>query len=321
MSKKGFTHTLILASRFYCRRRASDIKSSDFLCLSRRRHQRPLPGAVQSERSEHPVCQELALGFNNLYCFLKKVINRMFSICVVARSNFFEKRKAIMPKLVSGFTLVELLVVMSILSILSSIVFSTFSAARARGNDARKLVDAHEVKTALTAYNLDHETMPANYICFGSSCSPEDVGNKRVGVAIEGTDGAYEATMRELVAGGYLSEIPHSPGGAPYAYFNYGNGPVGAVFITTLQTSGGGSSSVSSNACTPWKLQEKVSLYLGGKGGYSYKCFITDPNNKTTLLLTECPDQPCAATIPSSCGPFIRNCPPVVVDYCSCNPY
>lgn len=51
-----------------------------------------------------------------------------------------------------GFTLVELLVVISIISLLSSVVFASVNSARAKGRDAKRFSDLKAIETALQRY-------------------------------------------------------------------------------------------------------------------------------------------------------------------------
>ena len=51
-----------------------------------------------------------------------------------------------------GFTLVELLVVISIIGLLSSIVLTSVNSARAKARDARRIADLNQIRTALEFY-------------------------------------------------------------------------------------------------------------------------------------------------------------------------
>ncbi len=47
----------------------------------------------------------------------------------------------------------------------------------------------------------------------------------------------YKKSMQELIDAGFLQEIPKSPGGGSYAYYNYGpKNTVGALMVTQLET-------------------------------------------------------------------------------------
>lgn len=150
-----------------------------------------------------------------------------------------------------GFTLIELLVVIAIVSLLASIIYSNIAIARTKSIDAAKVAQLASVRTALNSFYNDKGRMPHNYTCVGS-CTIDD---NRSTLAIEDTDSpanpvtesgkAYRASMQELVSAGYLPQIPESPGGAGYAYYDYGPGSsAGAIIGTSLETttpSAGGS--------------------------------------------------------------------------------
>src|SRR3990167_4481171 len=63
-----------------------------------------------------------------------------------------------MKKYTRGFTLIELLVVIAIIGILSSVVLVSLNSARAKGKDAKLMVEMNGLRTVLetgytTAYN------------------------------------------------------------------------------------------------------------------------------------------------------------------------
>ena len=60
----------------------------------------------------------------------------------------------------SGFTLVELLVVMSIIATLVAILLPNFMGARDRAKDAQKIQDAYAIKNALRMYYNDNQAYP-----------------------------------------------------------------------------------------------------------------------------------------------------------------
>lgn len=60
--------------------------------------------------------------------------------------------KKLTSKLNAGFTLVELLVVISIIGLLSSIVLTSVNSARAKARDARRIADLKQIQTALEFY-------------------------------------------------------------------------------------------------------------------------------------------------------------------------
>src|SRR3989344_3217427 len=51
-----------------------------------------------------------------------------------------------------GFTLIEILIVVSIIGLLASIIFVGLGSSRARGRDARRIADLSSIKTGLELY-------------------------------------------------------------------------------------------------------------------------------------------------------------------------
>lgn len=60
----------------------------------------------------------------------------------------------------TGFSLVELLVVMGIITTLTAILLPNFMGARERAKDAQKIQDMNSLKNALRMYYNDHQAYP-----------------------------------------------------------------------------------------------------------------------------------------------------------------
>lgn len=60
-----------------------------------------------------------------------------------------------------GFTLVELLVVIGIISILATVLLLQLGTARAKGRDAKRIADVNQVRTAVELYFDDNGSYPA----------------------------------------------------------------------------------------------------------------------------------------------------------------
>ncbi|KND49671.1 MAG: hypothetical protein AB203_01130 [Parcubacteria bacterium C7867-008] len=163
-----------------------------------------------------------------------------------------------------GFTLIELLVVIAIVSLVSSLTYANIASARTKGLDSRKKADLSSVRTAIQSYTLDKGRPPHNYDCSGGCV----VNDSRTTLAIEDAPGtaptesgkAYNASMQELVAGKYLPAVPRSPGGAGYAYYNYGAGTAAGAIIGTSLDAEKSSATGSTGTCRP---------FPGGSGGDS----------------------------------------------------
>ncbi len=74
-----------------------------------------------------------------------------------------------------GFTLIELLVVISIIGTLSSIVLSSVSTARGKGNDAAIKQDLSQMPAAVELGRLDNQTDYQTYV-FSCSTTPATYG-------------------------------------------------------------------------------------------------------------------------------------------------
>lgn len=98
-----------------------------------------------------------------------------------------------------GFTLVELLVVISIISLLSSISLSSLQNARASGRDALRVQQLKQIQQALELYSLNND---GEYLHNNS-----DPGY----VAGVNTVQSFISTLQPLVDEGLLAKIPQDP--------------------------------------------------------------------------------------------------------------
>lgn len=61
-----------------------------------------------------------------------------------------------------GFTLIELIVVVAIIAMLTSVVLSSLSTSRNKANDTASINSVREIKTALSMYFADFGVYPTN---------------------------------------------------------------------------------------------------------------------------------------------------------------
>lgn len=95
------------------------------------------------------------------------------------------------PTSKSGFTLIELVVVIAIISILTALLSVNFVSIRQRGRDAQRKSDLRQIQSALELYRSDQGGYPASITC---------------GVAL-----ASGTTT-------YMQKIPCDPSGTSYSY-------------------------------------------------------------------------------------------------------
>ena len=67
-------------------------------------------------------------------------------------SFFKSSNKNTMPKLVSGFTLIEIVVVIGIMAFFSAIIYSSFDTSRAKSRDQKRVSDVSTIQLALEQY-------------------------------------------------------------------------------------------------------------------------------------------------------------------------
>ena len=69
----------------------------------------------------------------------------------------------------SGFSLIELLVVISIIGVLTAVLMINFVGARERSRDSQKIQDLNNLKNALRMYYNDNQSYPADkYVILGN---------------------------------------------------------------------------------------------------------------------------------------------------------
>ncbi|HEU0266162.1 MAG TPA: type II secretion system protein [Candidatus Saccharimonadaceae bacterium] len=78
-----------------------------------------------------------------------------------------------MTKSKSGFTLVELMIVIVVIGILAAITLVVYSGAQAQARDARRIADVHSIAEAIGLYDQKY----GNSVQGGSGCGSSGSGN------------------------------------------------------------------------------------------------------------------------------------------------
>lgn len=96
-----------------------------------------------------------------------------------------------------GFTLLELLIVLGIISLLLTISGTVYTAAQKRSRDTKRKTDLEEIRTAIELYRSNNNLYPTSDV----DCQPDPNGIRDVGDNI------------------YLSKIPTDPRCPTYTYY------------------------------------------------------------------------------------------------------
>lgn len=153
-----------------------------------------------------------------------------------------------------GFTLLELLIVIAIIGILTSIVLATLDAGKQKSNDTKRVAELKEIQKALNLYFVDNGHYPREG--FG-----EDSGS---GVICSGCSGGINTILAQ-----YMTEVPQDPlyfaDPTNYYYYYDGNHLCGGqvsqavVFAAQLETEGWGNLSDADDLCTSWGAEGRIS--------------------------------------------------------------
>ncbi len=121
---------------------------------------------------------------------------------------------------VHGFTLMEILIVVVILSILAITVVPQFMDAPDKARVAKTQADVKNIETAMSMYKLDNFSYPST--------------SQGLNALIQKPSGSPEA--KNWKPGGYLSQLPNDQWGNPYQYLNPGSR--GAIDIYSFGADG-----------------------------------------------------------------------------------
>ncbi len=127
-----------------------------------------------------------------------------------------------------AFTMIEMIVVISVILILTAFAIYSLGPARAKSRDSRRITDANLLMNALDQYYTSNlRTYPTQEL-------PDTTETKYY--AVEVNKDSFLADSATLV--NYLSEIPEDPIGGEYRYvYVYrGDGKKAAVIVDKLES-------------------------------------------------------------------------------------
>lgn len=118
-----------------------------------------------------------------------------------------------MPKIRSGFTLIEIILVMVLLAIITGILLTNFNSSLKRGRDAQRKNDLSQIQKALEIYYSDMQSYPSFTTFFG--------GKLCTTVACTTSERVYMQRTPKDPTSTYNYVYVPEPGTAPSYYYLY----------------------------------------------------------------------------------------------------
>ena len=118
---------------------------------------------------------------------------------------------SILPARTKGFTLIELMVVVSIISLLSSIVLTAVGTVREKARDTRRLEDMRQILIALELYRDTHGTYPRNRNLSDGTSNYGEQDCQGWDDSVRNGNGTGGMFLDPLEIEGYINPVPVDP--------------------------------------------------------------------------------------------------------------
>ena len=163
----------------------------------------------------------------------------------------------------SGFTLVELLIVVVVIAILAAITIVAYNGMVARANDARRMQDVSEIRKTLSLYKVDHGDFPPaapnpGYYTWEISTDPGFLGS----VGVYDNNAVFKDPVNANLSAYFYHDFPAGSYGCPAA--------LGSFYVLWLQgmQSQTGAATMITNGCDSQTLF--IASTLASPSNYIY---------------------------------------------------
>lgn len=208
-----------------------------------------------------------------------------------------------------GFTLIEILLAVAVITFLSSIIMFNSTEAKNKAEDAHMASESHQIENAIVMFKDKNNSVPHDISVTSGKVYKEE-------------DPEYEKSLKPLVEQNFISEIPHSPDGKSYAY-GFSDDYQESIFVANLKTKKSTSSS-SNDSCSfiePAKPTNCFATQNTPNEFSSCTLYLQDNADKMCFLSKNqfCIDWNTEGDFPSICPicPPGRRCPEYET-FCSC---
>ncbi len=119
-----------------------------------------------------------------------------------------------MKKKLKAFTLIEILIVVAIIAILAVVVIVSYSEAKAKSRDSKRISDLNAISSALNLYHESNGKFPCNPLLSPNTC-PETSGYVGETSCIIGVGPhprpEHQYCLKSLVDQNFIAVLPHDP--------------------------------------------------------------------------------------------------------------
>lgn len=127
--------------------------------------------------------------------------------------------KKSLKKQLQGFTLIEVLIVLAIIGLLSSVVLTSFNLVRSKSRDAKRLADIRQINSAIQMYinDIGHAPYVGTYNCKITNGIPNNSQDCKS--VLDSNASTWDQLAADLSP--YLPKLPHDPQSAIVGQYRY----------------------------------------------------------------------------------------------------